>query len=97
MLANVIRDAEHMPALRAVGAPRRRWLAQAEEQLAKGWQGNPREIRHAIAIALDFHTWQTLMRQQGLTPNQRIQLMLAMVEGVACNSRTLTRRHRPVA
>ncbi len=70
-----------MPALRAVGAPRRRWLAQAEEQLAQGWQGNPREVRHAFAIALDFHTWQTLMRQRGLTPNQGIQLMLAMVEG----------------
>jgi hypothetical protein len=81
MLANVICDAEHMPALRAVGAPRRRWFAQAEEQLAQGWQGNPREIRHAIAIALDFHTWQTLMRRRGLTPNQGIQLMLAMVEG----------------
>gem|GEM_PF-6502783 len=93
----MICNAEHMPVLRAVGAPRRRWLAQAEEQLAQGWQGNPREIRHAIAIALDFHTWQTLMRQRGLTPNQGIQLMLAMVEGGACHSRTLTRRHRPVA
>lgn len=64
MLANAIRDAEHMPALRAVGAPRRQWLARAEEQLARGWQGDARQIRHAIAIALDFHTWQTLVRQR---------------------------------
>jgi len=83
MLANVIRDAEHMPALRAAGAPRRQWLAQAEEQLAQGWQGNPRQIRHAIAIALDFHTWQTLTRQRGVTRNQVIRLMLSMVDGVA--------------
>jgi AcrR family transcriptional regulator len=82
MLANVIRDAEHMPALRAVGAPRRQWLAQAEEQLAQGWPGNARQIRHAIAIALDFHTWQTLTHQRGLSRNQGIQLMLAMIEGV---------------
>jgi len=88
MLANVIRDAEHMPALRAAGAPRRQWLAQAEEQLAQGWQGNARQIRHAIAIALDFHTWQTLTRQRGLTRSQGIRLMLAMVEGAGCNSRT---------
>jgi AcrR family transcriptional regulator len=88
MLANVIRDAEHMPALRAAGAPRRQWLAQAEEQLAQNWQGNTRQIRHAIAIALDFHTWQTLTHQRGLNRNQVIRLMLAMVEGIGCNDRT---------
>lgn len=88
MLANVIRDAGHMPALRAAGAPRRQWLAQAEEQLARGWQGNARQIRHAIALALDFHTWQTLVRQRDLSRNQAIRLMLAMVEGAGCNSRT---------
>ncbi len=88
MLAHVIRDAEHMPALRAVGAPRRQWLARAEEQLAQGWQGNARQIRHAIAIALDFHTWQTLTHQRGLSRNQAIRLMLAMVDGAGCNSRT---------
>jgi AcrR family transcriptional regulator len=88
MLANVIRDAGHIPALRAVGAPRRQWLAQAEEQLAQGCQGNARQTRHAIAIALDFHTWQTLTHQRGLSRNQGIQLMLAMVEGAGCNSRT---------
>jgi hypothetical protein len=37
-----------------VAAPRRQRVAQAEEQLARGWQGNARQIRHAIA--LDFHT-----------------------------------------
>jgi AcrR family transcriptional regulator len=90
MLANVIRDAEHMPALRAVGAPRRQWLAQAEEQLARGWPGNPRQIRHAIAIALDFHTWQTLTHQRDLTRNQAIRLMLAMVDGAAGRATTPT-------
>jgi len=90
MLANVIRDAEHMPALRAVGAPRRQWLAQAEERLAQGWQGNTRQMRHAIAIALDFHTWQTLTHQRGLSRNQSIQLMVAMVEGAARRTTTPT-------
>jgi len=61
---------------------RRQRLAQAEEQLARGWQGNTRQIRHAIAIALEFHTWQTLTHQRGLSRNQGIWLMLAMVEGV---------------
>lgn len=90
MLANVIRDAEHMPALRAAGAPRRQWLAQAEERIAQGWPGNPRQIRHAIAIALDFCTWQTLTHQRDLTRNQAIRLMLAMVEGAAGRTTTPT-------
>ena len=88
MLANVIRDARAHARPARSGRPRRQWLAQAEQQLARGWQGNARQIRHAIAIALDFHTWQILVRQRGLSRSQVIRLMLAMVEGAGCNSRT---------
>lgn len=84
MLANVLRDAENMPALRAVGARRREWLAQVEEQLAQDWDGNTRQARHAIALALDFRTWQTLVRKRSLSSKQAIGLMLAMVNGAAC-------------
>ena len=84
MLSNVIRDAVHMPALRAVGAPRRRWLAQAESELSRGREGNAREIRDVIALAVDFHTWQTLRRERGVSSKQAVRLMAAMVEGFAC-------------
>jgi hypothetical protein len=68
---------------RSASPPPRQWLAQAEAQLAQGWPGNAHQIRDAIAIALDFHTWHTLTHQRGLSRNQGIQLMLAMVEGAA--------------
>jgi AcrR family transcriptional regulator len=84
LLANITRDAEHMPAVRAAGAYRRQWLAEVEQGLARGWDGNGQQVRHAIGLALDFRTWQTLVRKRGLSTRQAIQLMLAMVDGVAC-------------
>lgn len=50
MLANVIRDTGHMPALRAAGAPRRRWLARAEEQLARAGRATPSLNRFWAAL-----------------------------------------------
>ena len=84
LLANVTRDAEHMPAVRAAGAHRRQWLAEIEQRLAQGWDGNVRQMRHAIALALDFRSWQTLVRKRGLSNRQAIRIMLAMVGGAAC-------------
>jgi AcrR family transcriptional regulator len=84
LLANVTRDAEHMPAVRAAGAYRRQWLANVEHGLAQGWDGNDQQLRHAVALALDFRTWQTLVRKRGLNTRQAIRLMLAMVGGAAC-------------
>ena len=83
MLSHVLRDAENMPALRQVGAPRRQWLAQVEERLAQGWDGNASQARHAIALALDFQTWQTLVGKRRLNSDQAIALTLAMVDGAA--------------
>lgn len=58
MLSNVLRDAETMPALREEVAYRRQWLAQVQERLAQGWDGDADQVRHAIALAADFRTWQ---------------------------------------
>jgi AcrR family transcriptional regulator len=84
LLTNVTRDAEHMPAVRAAGAYRRQWLTDVEQRLAEGWDGNVKLVGHAIALALDFRTWQTLVRKRGLSKRQTIRLMLAMVAGAAC-------------
>jgi AcrR family transcriptional regulator len=85
LLANVTRDAEHMPAVRAANAYRRQWLAEIEQGLAQGWDANVQQMRHAVALALDFRTWQTLVRKRGQTTRQAIRLMLAMVGGAAGN------------
>jgi AcrR family transcriptional regulator len=84
LLANVTRDAEHMPSVRAAGAYRRQWLAEVEQGLAQGWDGNVQQVAHAVALALDFRTWQTVVRERGLSTRQAIRLMLAMVGGAAC-------------
>jgi AcrR family transcriptional regulator len=84
LLANVTRDAERMPALGAVGARRRQWLAEVEQELAQGWDRDVQQVGHAVALALDFRTWQTLVRKRGLSSRQAIRLMLAMVGGAAC-------------
>jgi AcrR family transcriptional regulator len=84
LLANVTRDAEHMPAVRAAGDYRRQWLAEVEQRLAQGWDGNDRQVGHAVGLALDFRSWQTLVRERGLSTRQAIELMLAMVGGAAC-------------
>jgi AcrR family transcriptional regulator len=84
LLGNVTRDAEHMPSVRAAGGYRRQWLAEVEQRLAQGWDGNDKQVGHAVALALDFQTWQTLVRKRGLSTHQAIRLMLAMVGGAAC-------------
>ena len=50
--------------------------------LAAGWEspdGSPRLLLGAIGLALDFQTWRTMARQQGLNDEQAIELMVGMV------------------
>jgi AcrR family transcriptional regulator len=84
LLANVTRDAEHMPAVRAAGGYRRKWLAEVEQGLTQGWDGNISQVGHAVGLALDFRTWHTLVRKRGLSTRQAIRLVLEMVGGTAC-------------
>ena len=53
-----------------------------KETLAAGWgpsEGTPRLLLAAIGFALDFQTWRSLVRQQGLDDEQAIELMVDMV------------------
>src|SRR5215217_2157642 len=50
--------------------------------LARGWEspeGPPQPLLGAIGLALDFQTWRTMARQQGLSDEQAIELMVGMV------------------
>ena len=78
MLTNVTRDAETMPALAAVGEPRRRRLAEIEEELL---EGRPEGARPMLAVALDFRTWRLLVRAGGVEP---ADLVVLMVRAVGC-------------
>jgi AcrR family transcriptional regulator len=50
--------------------------------LARGWESPdrpPQPLLGAIGLALDFQTWRTMARQQGLNDEQAIELMVGMV------------------
>jgi AcrR family transcriptional regulator len=65
MLTHAIRDKGDEPVM----APFHEHWRRAAETLSAGWgaRGAQRaKLRAAIAVALSFHTWRTLVREQGL-------------------------------
>ena len=86
MLDNVIRDAEAVPALRAAGAARHAYLAAARDVLMKGRGARGRaraRVRAAIGHAVDYATWRSLVREQGLRDDDAVALMRGLVDAAA--------------
>lgn len=82
MLSSSVRDIELKPVLSEVLAPFFEHWERMREILAVGWEveGERSELLHAaIGHALDFVAWRSLVRQQGLTDEQAIELMVCMV------------------
>jgi hypothetical protein len=53
-----------------------------KETLAAGWEvgeDRPQQLLGAVGLALDFESWQTMVRKQGLTDEQALDLMVGMV------------------
>ena len=83
MRANVLRDAQTMPALAALlegtVVP---YLEAVRDLLAEGWEVRGEERRRLLAtlkLALDFHTWRSLERGSGLSREEAVELMLDAV------------------
>ncbi len=79
MTANVLRDAEQNDTLRQVargrfGLP----FAAIHESLAAGL-GKPGKA--ALALALSFHTWRTLVHDAGMKPKDAVALMVKAILG----------------
>lgn len=86
LLENVQRDLPVLPILREINAYRVRYLEDVRELLLAGWpsRGQARtRLRSALGHALEFRTWQSLVRAQGCTTDEAVQLMLAFVRAVA--------------
>jgi AcrR family transcriptional regulator len=86
LLDNVQRDAAVMPLVAEMNAYRVRYLEEIRDLLLEAWpkRGGPRaRLRRAIGHALEFRTWQSLVRGQGCRPNEAVQLMLAFVRAAA--------------
>jgi AcrR family transcriptional regulator len=80
MLTNVTRDVAVMPALTEVASRRLRYLAAVEDELAGGWvsTGDQRQLRAALALALDFGCWR-LFQARGLPRADAVALMVQLV------------------
>ena len=78
----ILPDAPVKPLILEMWAPYAARQARMPEVLAAGWnvRGPHRtQLRALLALALEFHTWQTLVRQQGLTTGEALELMVRIM------------------
>jgi AcrR family transcriptional regulator len=86
LLDNVQRDAAVMPLVAEMNAYRVRYLEQLRDLLLEAWPRRGRtgvRLRRAIGHALEFRTWQSLVRRQGCQTKEAVELMLAFVHAAA--------------
>src|SRR3954463_13834612 len=86
MTANVLRDAEAMPALRAVIAQGREAYEAAVGEILLAGRGLRGKRKHKVAAAIglgvSFPTWQHLVRRSGLSQEDAVDVACAMVEAL---------------
>jgi AcrR family transcriptional regulator len=91
LLANILRDQEmpHLkddPDVREIMRPIVEHWERMQRALAMGWQihksHTPPLLQDAIGLALDFQNWRTMVRKQGMTDEQAVELMARMVRCV---------------
>ena len=56
--------------------------AELADDLARGWPRR-KTVRAAIGHALEFETWRSLVRRQGLSRKQAVEAMLRLVGSVS--------------
>jgi hypothetical protein len=80
LLENVQRDAAVMPLVAEMNAYRAHQLEEIRDVLLQAWprRGDARaRVRRAIGHALEFRTWQSLVRRHGCATDEAVQLMVA--------------------
>lgn len=85
-MAHAVQDVETMPTLREVLAPYFAYWGAVRETLLVGWprdRERGRRVRATIEHALDFRTWRSLAREQGLEDGDVVELMVALVAAAA--------------
>jgi AcrR family transcriptional regulator len=100
LLENVQRDAAVMPIVAELNAYRVRHLEEIRDLLLEAWtpRGGARaRVRRALGHALEFRTWQSLVRRQGCRTDEAVQLMLAFVRAAASDEGAATTTAPPPA
>jgi AcrR family transcriptional regulator len=84
MAANILRD---VPVLGHLGVGRRLLGLQrdATEVLASGWSADRQQpaLAATIRVAVDFHTWQRLVTELGLSQQQGVELAVSWTRCLA--------------
>jgi len=81
MLETTTRDAALVPALRPSMEAFRGWLDVAADAILRGRPergARRRRVRAAVGHALAFETWRSLVRHQGMSRSETIELMEAL-------------------
>jgi AcrR family transcriptional regulator len=98
LLENVQRDATVMPLVAEMNAYRTRYLDETRELLLQAWaatRGGARtRLRRVIGHALEFGTWQSLVRHQGCTSGEAAQLMVALACAIGSSDATAKAKAR---
>jgi AcrR family transcriptional regulator len=97
LLENIQRDAPVLPIVRELNAYHLRYLDDARELLLAAWPSRGharRRLRRALGHALDFRTWQSLVRGQGCGADEAVQLMVAFAQTAAEVKPPDSRNHR---
>jgi AcrR family transcriptional regulator len=82
MLSNIFRDAELVDVVQQAMEPMLAFLEEARRALAAGLPRR-KTVAAAVAHAVDFRTWRSLVRDGGLKRSQAVELVSAMVERAA--------------
>jgi AcrR family transcriptional regulator len=78
MLANILRDAELVDSVPRAMEPMRAYLVEVRRALGSGLPRR-KTVTAAIAHAVDFRTWRSLVREGGLSRAQAVKLVNAMI------------------
>jgi AcrR family transcriptional regulator len=84
-VALFVRDASVVPATAEALAGTTGEIDRLADVVAQGWPRR-KAIRAAIAHSLEFETWRSLVRRQGLTPAQAVDAMSSFVAGVSSSA-----------
>jgi AcrR family transcriptional regulator len=90
MLVNIRRDLPLVPAMAAPRAAFDQRFAALHAALMRG-RRNRKRVAAAIGHALQFETWHSLVREQGLGNKDAVELMVALVAAAGKVKRRATR------
>jgi AcrR family transcriptional regulator len=82
MLEKVMRDAEAVPAMRPPVEGMESWLAEAVATIVRGRRergARRRRVAAAVGHAASFASWRSLVREQGLSAPEAVELMRRLI------------------